>query len=42
VPLVGREGTSEEVTEMVLVLCTASGRFTNGQTIHVNGGMYMP
>ena len=41
-PLVGREGTFEEVAGMVLALCLPSGRFITGQAIHVSGGMYMP
>ncbi len=41
-PLVGREGTFEEVAAIVLPLCLPNGAFVTGQTIHVNGGMYMP
>jgi 3-oxoacyl-[acyl-carrier protein] reductase len=41
-PLVGREGTPEEVAEMVRTLCIPSGRYITGQTIHVNGGSYLP
>lgn len=41
-PLVGREGTFEEVAAIVLTLCLPSCAFVTGQTIHVNGGMYMP
>ena len=41
-PLVGREGTFEEVAAIVHALCLPSGAFVTGQTIHVNGGMYMP
>ncbi len=41
-PLIGREGTFDEVAGAVLMLCLPSGGFTTGQTIHVNGGMYFP
>lgn len=41
-PLLGREGTFDEVAAAVLMLCLPSGRYTTGQTIHVNGGMYFP
>lgn len=41
-PLVGREGTFEEVAAIVLALCLPSGAFVTGQAIHVSGGMYMP
>lgn len=41
-PLVGREGTFEEVAQMVRTLCVPTGRFITGQTIHVSGGLYLP
>ncbi len=41
-PLVGRMGTFEEVAAIVLALCLPTGAFVTGQSIHVNGGMYMP
>jgi 3-oxoacyl-[acyl-carrier protein] reductase len=41
-PLVGRNGTPEEVAAMVVALCVPAGRFVTGQTIHVNGGLYLP
>jgi len=41
-PLVGREGTSEEVAAVVHQLCLAESRYITGQTIHVSGGMYLP
>jgi 3-oxoacyl-[acyl-carrier protein] reductase len=41
-PLVGREGTFEEVAAMVRTLCLPTGKFITGQTIHVNGGLYLP
>jgi 3-oxoacyl-[acyl-carrier protein] reductase len=40
--LVGRQGYPEEIAEMVRYLCTAPARFITGQTIHVNGGAFMP
>ena len=41
-PLVGREGTFEEVAQMVRTLCIPTGKFITGQTIHVSGGLYLP
>jgi 3-oxoacyl-[acyl-carrier protein] reductase len=41
VPL-GRPGQPEEIAAMVCHLCGDSGRFITGQTIHLNGGWYMP
>ncbi len=41
-PLVGREGTFEEVAQMVRTLCVPTGKFITGQTIHVSGGLYLP
>jgi 3-oxoacyl-[acyl-carrier protein] reductase len=41
-PLVGRMGTSDEVAEVVRMLCLPTGAFITGQTIHVSGGLYLP
>jgi 3-oxoacyl-[acyl-carrier protein] reductase len=41
-PLVGREGTPEDVAAVVRQLCLPAGRYITGQTIHVSGGMYLP
>jgi 3-oxoacyl-[acyl-carrier protein] reductase len=41
-PLVGREGTFEEVAAMVRTLCLPTGAYITGQTIHVSGGLYLP
>jgi 3-oxoacyl-[acyl-carrier protein] reductase len=41
-PIVGRLGTAEEVAAMIAHLCLPAGRFITGQTVHVNGGMYLP
>lgn len=41
-PLVGRSGTPEDVAVMIATLCGPGGRFITGQTIHVNGGLYLP
>jgi 3-oxoacyl-[acyl-carrier protein] reductase len=38
----GIEGTPEDVAAMVRLLAGPSGRYVTGQTIHVNGGIYMP
>jgi 3-oxoacyl-[acyl-carrier protein] reductase len=40
-PLVGREGTFAEVAEVIRLLCLPAGGYITGQTIHVNGGMFM-
>ena len=40
--LVGREGTPDEVAEVVRTLCGPAGGFITGQTIHVSGGLFMP
>lgn len=41
-PIVGREGTAEEVAAMIAHLCLPVSRYITGQTIHVSGGMYLP
>jgi 3-oxoacyl-[acyl-carrier protein] reductase len=38
---IGRFGTVEEVAQMVLFLATPAAAYITGQTLHVNGGMYM-
>src|ERR671910_261837 len=40
-PIVGREGTPEEVAAVVRQLCLPASRYITGQTIHVSGGMYL-
>lgn len=40
--LVGRKGQSEEVAAMVAFLAGPHARYVTGQTIHVNGGAYLP
>lgn len=37
-----RMGRPEEIAAMVRLLCLPEGGYTTGQTIHVNGGVYMP
>jgi len=37
----GKLGTNEEVADTILFLCSDAARFIYGQTIEVNGGMYM-
>jgi len=39
--LVGRQGMPEEVAAMVRFLCGPQARYITGQTIHVNGGVFM-
>lgn len=37
----GRLGTNEEVADTILFLCSDASRYIYGQTIEINGGMYM-
>jgi len=37
----GTLGTNEEVADVIQFLCTTPGRYIHGQTIEINGGMYM-
>ena len=37
-----RNGQPEEVADMIRALCGPAGRYVTGQTIHVNGGVYLP
>ena len=37
----GRFAEASEIVNTVLMLCGRNGRFITGQTIHVNGGLYM-
>jgi 3-oxoacyl-[acyl-carrier protein] reductase len=37
----GKLGTNEEVADTILFLCSDASRFIYGQTIEINGGMYM-
>jgi len=41
-PLVGREGEPQDIAAVVKLLCSPGGRYITGQTIHVNGGIYLP
>ena len=41
-PPVGRKGYPEEVATMISNLCGPNSDFITGQTIHVNGGSYLP
>jgi 3-oxoacyl-[acyl-carrier protein] reductase len=40
--LVGRRGTPDEVAAMVRFLCGPNARYLTGQTMHVNGGAFLP
>ena len=37
----GRLGTNEEVADTIVFLCSDASRYIYGQTIEINGGMYM-
>lgn len=37
----GKLGDNEEIADTILFLCTEPSRFIYGQTIEINGGMYM-
>ena len=41
-PPVGRRGAPEEIAAMVRMLCGPDARYITGQSIHVNGGGFMP
>jgi 3-oxoacyl-[acyl-carrier protein] reductase len=40
--LSGRRGHPDEIAAMVRFLCSPDARYVTGQTIHVNGGAFMP
>jgi 3-oxoacyl-[acyl-carrier protein] reductase len=40
--LVGRRGRPEEVADAVAFLAGSSARYITGETLHVNGGAYLP
>jgi 3-oxoacyl-[acyl-carrier protein] reductase len=40
-PIVGREGRPEDVAAMVMTLCGPAGSFITGQSLHVNGGLFL-
>jgi 3-oxoacyl-[acyl-carrier protein] reductase len=41
-PLVGRRGRPEEIGALVAFLCGPDARYITGQTVHANGGIFMP
>lgn len=41
-PPLGRRGEPEEIAAMVRLLCGPDGRYITGQSIHLNGGGFMP
>lgn len=41
-PMVGRRGEPREVAAVIAMLCGRDADYITGQTIHVNGGAYLP
>lgn len=41
-PMVGRRGEPREVAAVIAMLCGSDAGYITGQTIHVNGGAYLP
>jgi 3-oxoacyl-[acyl-carrier protein] reductase len=39
---VGHEGVPEDVADVILMLCLPKTNYITGQTIHVNGGLFLP
>ena len=37
----GKLGTNEEVADVIVFLCSDAARYVHGQTIEINGGMFM-
>ena len=37
----GRLGDPNDIANAVLFLCSNQANYINGETLHVNGGMYM-
>ncbi len=37
----GKLGNNEEIADTIIFLCTSPSRYIHGQTIEINGGMYM-
>ena len=38
---INRLGTGEDIANAVIFLCSSNSSYITGETIHVNGGMYM-
>ncbi|HYZ83139.1 MAG TPA: SDR family oxidoreductase, partial [Bryobacteraceae bacterium] len=38
----GRLGTNEDIADAIVWLCSDRSSYIHGQTIEINGGMYMP
>ncbi|HEX6003578.1 MAG TPA: 3-oxoacyl-ACP reductase FabG [Burkholderiales bacterium] len=42
VPPIGRRGSPDEIAAMVRMLCGPDARYITGQSLHLNGGGFMP
>jgi 3-oxoacyl-[acyl-carrier protein] reductase len=38
----GRLGAADDIANAVAFLCSPGAAYITGETLHVNGGMYMP
>jgi 3-oxoacyl-[acyl-carrier protein] reductase len=41
-PVLGRTGDVDEVAAIIAAMCLPMSSYMTGQTVHVNGGMYLP
>lgn len=41
-PIIGRRGEPKEIAAVIAMLCGEDADYITGQTIHVNGGAYLP
>jgi len=41
-PMVGRDGVPEDLSEVIRMLCRRASSYMTDQTLHVNGGLFLP